>query len=123
LFRQDLLFPDPLTCLLIAKFEFALDEASDDVVLVDEVLSPDSSRFWNASSYEAGREQQSLDKQYLRDWLTSNNLAGKEGVEMPANVVAQTKDKYSEVFTVCNGYVEISLCGISVPCELDLPSS
>lgn len=86
--------------MLIAKFEFALDEASDDVVLVDEVLSPDSSRFWNASSYEPGREQLSLDKQYLRDWLTSNNLAGKEGVEMPADVVAQTKEKYAEVFTV-----------------------
>jgi phosphoribosylaminoimidazole-succinocarboxamide synthase len=48
------------------KFEFALDEATDEVVLVDEVLTPDSSRFWPASSYKVGRAQESLDKQFLR---------------------------------------------------------
>lgn len=48
------------------KFEFGLDETSDQVVLVDEVLTPDSSRFWPADTYQAGRAQESLDKQYLR---------------------------------------------------------
>lgn len=91
-----------LTLLPIAKFEFALDEANDEVVLVDEVLSPDSSRFWPASSYEVGREQDSFDKQYLRNWLTSQGLNGKEGVEIPEEVVAQTREKYREVFEVCN---------------------
>lgn len=48
------------------KFEFGLDEALNQVVLVDEVLTPDSSRFWPAVSYQVGRAQESLDKQYLR---------------------------------------------------------
>jgi phosphoribosylaminoimidazole-succinocarboxamide synthase len=70
------------------------------VVLVDEVLSPDSSRFWRASAYEPGREQESFDKQYLRNWLTSQGLKGKEGVEMPQEVVAETGAKYKEIFEV-----------------------
>lgn len=48
------------------KFEFGLDEETDEVVLVDEVLTPDSSRFWPASSYQVGKAQESFDKQYLR---------------------------------------------------------
>jgi phosphoribosylaminoimidazole-succinocarboxamide synthase len=51
------------------KFEFGLDESTSppSVVLIDEVLTPDSSRFWDAAKYEVGRPQESLDKQYLRD--------------------------------------------------------
>ncbi|KAK5988159.1 Phosphoribosylaminoimidazole-succinocarboxamide synthase [Cladobotryum mycophilum] len=85
------------------KFEFALDEATDEVVLVDEVLTPDSSRFWPADAYSVGREQDSFDKQYLRNWLTSNGLKGKEDVEMPEEVVAQTSEKYKEVFKRLTG--------------------
>ncbi|KAK1766594.1 Phosphoribosylaminoimidazole-succinocarboxamide synthase [Phialemonium atrogriseum] len=95
------------------KFEFALDEANDEVVLVDEVLSPDSSRFWPASSYEVGREQESFDKQYLRNWLTSQGLNGKEGVEIPEEVVAQTREKYREVFELLTGNtLETVLAGL-----------
>ncbi|NNC25273.1 phosphoribosylaminoimidazolesuccinocarboxamide synthase, partial [Salinisphaera sp. USBA-960] len=54
------------------KFEFGLD--GDNIVLVDEVLTPDSSRFWNATKYEVGKSQDSYDKQFLRDWLTSNGV-------------------------------------------------
>ena len=61
------------------KFEFGLDEDTDEVVLIDEVLTPDSSRFWPAAKYELGKGQDSFDKQYLRDWLTSNGLKGKRG--------------------------------------------
>ncbi|KAI1502994.1 putative phosphoribosylaminoimidazole-succinocarboxamide synthase [Biscogniauxia marginata] len=86
------------------KFEFALDEASDDVVLVDEVLTPDSSRFWPASSYEVGREQESFDKQHLRNWLTSQGLKGKQGVEIPEEVVAQTKERYNQIFQSLTGH-------------------
>lgn len=84
------------------KFEFGLD-ANDNVVLVDEVLTPDSSRFWNASTYEVGRGQDSYDKQFLRDWLTSNNLNGKDGVAMDESIVVQTKSKYVEAFEALTG--------------------
>lgn len=84
------------------KFEFGLDE-SGNVVLVDEVLTPDSSRFWNAEKYEVGKSQESYDKQFLRDWLTSNNLNGKEGVKMDDEIVTKTKEKYVEAYEVLTG--------------------
>jgi phosphoribosylaminoimidazole-succinocarboxamide synthase len=79
------------------KFEFGVDEKGE-VVLVDEVLTPDSSRFWPKESWEAnlGRAQPSFDKQFLRDWLTSNGLKGKEGVKVPDDVVEKTAAKYRE---------------------------
>lgn len=80
-----------------------MDEETDTVVLVDEVLTPDSSRFWPADKYEAGRGQDSYDKQYLRDWLTKKGLKGKEGVEMPEEVVEQTASKYKEAFEKLTG--------------------
>ncbi|KAH8908206.1 putative phosphoribosylaminoimidazole-succinocarboxamide synthase [Coniochaeta sp. PMI_546] len=85
------------------KFEFGLDESTDEVVLVDEVLTPDSSRFWPADKYEAGREQESFDKQFLRDWLTRSGLKGKEGVEMPGDVVEATAERYREAFKLLTG--------------------
>lgn len=85
------------------KFEFGLDEETDEVVLVDEVLTPDSSRFWSAQTYALGQAQDSFDKQYLRDWLTSNGLKGKEGVEMSEEVVANTSSKYAEAFQILTG--------------------
>ncbi|MCJ1373921.1 Bifunctional purine biosynthetic protein ade1 [Loxospora ochrophaea] len=80
------------------KFEFGLEAATDEIVLVDEVLTPDSSRFWPASSYEVGKTQSSFDKQYLRDWLVNRNLKGKQGVEMPVDVVRNTEARYIEAF-------------------------
>ena len=85
------------------KFEFGLDEESDEVVLVDEVLTPDSSRFWPASKYEVGKEQESYDKQFLRDWLTRSGLKGKQGVKMPEDVVKETASKYREAFELLTG--------------------
>ena len=84
------------------KFEFGLDE-NDNLVLVDEVLTPDSSRFWNASNYEIGKSQDSYDKQFLRDWLTSNNLAYKDGVAMDDDIVTRTKFKYVEAYESLTG--------------------
>lgn len=80
------------------KFEFALDEETDEVVLVDEVLTSDSSRMWPKDKYEAGRDQESFDKQILRNWLTENGLKGKEGVELPDYIVNATSERYKEVF-------------------------
>ena len=80
------------------KFEFGLDTETSEVILVDEVLTPDSSRFWPASSYKVGQGQESFDKQYLRDWLTSHELKGKPDVEMPEEIVENTADKYREAY-------------------------
>ncbi|KAJ9132553.1 Phosphoribosylaminoimidazole-succinocarboxamide synthase [Pleurostoma richardsiae] len=85
------------------KFEFGLDEETDEVVLIDEVLTPDSSRFWPAADYSVGHDQKSYDKQFLRNWLTSHGLKGKDGVSMPEDVVAQTRAKYLEVFEKLTG--------------------
>jgi phosphoribosylaminoimidazole-succinocarboxamide synthase len=85
------------------KFEFGLDEETDEVVLIDEVLTPDSSRFWPADKYEVGRDQDSYDKQYLRNWLTKEGLKGKQGVRMPDEVVEGTASKYREAFEKLTG--------------------
>ncbi|KAH6640163.1 hypothetical protein F5144DRAFT_639574 [Chaetomium tenue] len=85
------------------KFEFGLDEETDDIYLVDEVLTPDSSRFWSKADYETGRDQDSFDKQVLRNWLTDNGLKGKPDVEMPPEVVEKTKGRYTEVFKLMTG--------------------
>lgn len=85
------------------KFEFGLDEQTDEVVLIDEVLTPDSSRFWDAKTYKVGQGQASFDKQYLRDWLKSNGLKDKKDVAMTEEVVRETKKKYEEAFRLITG--------------------
>ena len=78
------------------KFEFGLDE-NGELVLADEVLTPDSSRFWNKAEYTVGTSPKSYDKQFVRDWLKANNLAGDPNIkEIPADVVAQTSAIYKE---------------------------
>jgi len=91
--------------ILIAdtKFEVGLDEETDEIYLVDEVLTPDSSRFWSKADYQAGREQDSFDKQVLRDWLTSNGLKGKLDVQIPPEVVEKTRARYMEVYRRLTG--------------------
>jgi len=87
------------------KFEFGLDEttAPPSVVLIDEVLTPDSSRFWSADEYEVGRPQESFDKQPVRDWLVKKGLKGKEGVELPDDIVNKTSERYKEAFRMLVG--------------------
>lgn len=80
------------------KFEFGLDTETDEIVLVDEVLTPDSSRFWPKDKYDIGRDQESYDKQYLRNWLTTTGNKGKSGVAMPQEIVDNTAKKYVEAF-------------------------
>ncbi|KAK7678145.1 Bifunctional purine biosynthetic protein ade1 [Cerrena zonata] len=84
------------------KFEFGLDE-NNDLVLVDEVLTPDSSRFWNLANYKIGQSQDSYDKQFLRDWLTSNGLNGKDGVSMDKDIIVRSKEKYIEAYEALTG--------------------
>ena len=85
--------------ILIAdtKFEFGLLE-SGEIILIDEVLTPDSSRFWPKSLYEAGRGQQSYDKQFVRDYLTSIGWDKKPPApELPNDISNKTTEKYIEV--------------------------
>lgn len=78
------------------KFEFGLDE-NGELVVGDEVLTPDSSRFWSREAYKVGVSPESFDKQYLRDWLTENGLDGKTPPpELPEEVVQRTREKYLE---------------------------
>ena len=84
------------------KFEFGLHDGK--VILVDEVLTPDSSRFWPKESYEPGKPQVSFDKQYIRDWL--KNTGWKEGTpppEIPTEVVEKTREKYLLALKILTG--------------------
>lgn len=78
------------------KFEFGLDE-DGNLVLGDEVLTPDSSRFWNLDTYKVGTSPASYDKQFVRDWLKDNNLAGDPNIKsIPDEIVAKTSALYHE---------------------------
>jgi phosphoribosylaminoimidazole-succinocarboxamide synthase len=85
------------------KFEFGSSPGAE-IVLGDEVLTPDSSRFWPADSYEPGRSQHSFDKQYVRDWLDSSGWDhSPPGPELPEDVVTQTRSRYVEAYERISG--------------------
>ena len=91
--------------ILIAdtKFEFGLDDAGN-LYLIDEVLTPDSSRFWPADQYVPGNNPPSFDKQYVRDWLeTSGWNKQAPAPELPADVAARTSEKYLEAYKKLTG--------------------
>lgn len=78
------------------KFEFGLDD-NDQLVLIDEVLTPDSSRFWPADTYQPGSSPESFDKQFVRDYLETLDWdKSPPGPELPAEIVAKTTEKYNE---------------------------
>ncbi len=85
------------------KFEFGLDP-NGNLVLMDEVLTPDSYRYWPSDSYQAGVNPPSYDKQFLRDWLETANVQGKPwsksppAPHLPEDVIAQTAAKYQEAW-------------------------
>ena len=81
------------------KFEFGLDE-NDNVIIGDEMLTPDSSRFWPLEGYMAGQSQPSYDKQFVRDWLKTNP---DSDYLLPDGVIAKTVDKYKEAFFMLTG--------------------
>jgi phosphoribosylaminoimidazole-succinocarboxamide synthase len=85
------------------KFEFGRS-AGAEIVLADEVLTPDSSRFWPADEYEAGRAQRSFDKQYVRDWLDESGWDhSPPGPNLPEDVIASTRDRYIEAYERISG--------------------
>lgn len=81
------------------KFEFGLDE-NGEVVLGDEMLTPDSSRFWPQKGYESGKSQPSFDKQFVRDWLKANP---NSDYLLPEDVVKRTVEKYEEAYELLTG--------------------
>jgi phosphoribosylaminoimidazole-succinocarboxamide synthase len=84
------------------KFEFGF--AGGEVILIDEVLTPDSSRFWPEDTYEPGRGQPSFDKQYVRDWLDESGWDHEPPPpELPADVVEQTAARYREAYERITG--------------------
>ncbi len=90
------------------KFEFGLvsGNGADEIVLIDEALTPDSSRFWPLESYAPGRGQASFDKQYVRDYLDEIEWDRRPPApELPAAVVERTRDKYREAYRLLTGSV------------------
>lgn len=81
------------------KFEFGIDE-NGQIVLGDEMLTPDSSRFWPLDGYEAGHSQPSFDKQFVRDWLKANP---ESDYNLPQEVIDKTIAKYLEAYTMLTG--------------------
>lgn len=89
--------------IIIADTKFEFGVIDGQVTLIDECLTPDSSRFWPAASYEEGKVQPSYDKQYVRDWLRANWDMTGEPPHLPEDVIANTTAKYQEAFSIITG--------------------
>ena len=87
--------------IIIADTKFEFGKIGNDLILIDEVLTPDSSRFWPKSSYEPGQSQESFDKQYLRDYLNTLNWdKTPPAPTLPDDVIENTRNKYLEALTI-----------------------
>jgi phosphoribosylaminoimidazole-succinocarboxamide synthase len=90
--------------IIIADTKFEWGRAGDQIILIDEVLTPDSSRFWPAAGYEPGHGQPSFDKQFVRDWLEQSGWdKNSPPPTLPAEVVERTRSKYIEAFQTLTG--------------------
>jgi phosphoribosylaminoimidazole-succinocarboxamide synthase len=91
--------------ILIADTKFEWGEAGGEIILVDEVLTPDSSRFWPADTYEPGHDQPSFDKQFLRNWLDTLTWWKRTppGPDLPEDIVTNTRAKYVEAYERITG--------------------
>ena len=79
------------------KFEWGFHKG--ELILIDEVMTPDSSRFWPADQYEPGRNQLSFDKQFVREWLESTTWdKNSPPPELPPEIIAKTREKYIDAF-------------------------
>jgi phosphoribosylaminoimidazole-succinocarboxamide synthase len=88
------------------KFEFGLDK--DDLILVDEIFTPDSSRFWPLQRYQPGQSQPSLDKQFVRDYLLRSSWDRKSvPPALPPDIIEQTVKRYFEIFSLLSGRSEL----------------
>ena len=90
--------------IIIADTKFEWGLVDDELILIDEVLTPDSSRFWPADKYQPGRGQASFDKQFVRDWLETTTWdKNSPPPALPADVIANTRAKYIEAFERITG--------------------
>ncbi len=90
--------------IIVADTKFEFGEMNGEVILVDEVLTPDSSRFWLADQYQVGTNPASLDKQYVRDYLETLDWdKSAPGPELPADVVSKTTAKYLDAYRMLTG--------------------
>jgi len=109
IYRRAAAYAEPRGILLAdTKFEFGLlktDSGSDELIWIDEALTPDSSRFWPAAQYQPGGPQPSFDKQFVRDYLERIHWPKiPPGPELPADVVAATRAKYREAYRILAGH-------------------
>ena len=104
IYRRAAAYAEPRGIILAdTKFEFGL--VGDELIWIDEALTPDSSRFWPADGYQPGRAQPSFDKQYVRDYLERIGWNKQPpGPELPPDVVAATRDKYREAYRQLTGH-------------------
>jgi phosphoribosylaminoimidazole-succinocarboxamide synthase len=90
--------------IIIADTKFEFGSVGDDIILIDEILTPDSSRFWPQESYSPGGPQKSYDKQYLRDYLNTLDWNKKApGPALPDDVIANTRQKYLDALIQLSG--------------------
>jgi phosphoribosylaminoimidazole-succinocarboxamide synthase len=92
--------------ILLADTKFEWGEIDGRIILIDEVLTPDSSRFWPADKYQPGRDQESFDKQFVRNYLEDINFnKSGPGVELPADITEKTSAKYIDAYERLTGSV------------------
>jgi phosphoribosylaminoimidazole-succinocarboxamide synthase len=90
--------------IILADTKFEWGDVAGKTILIDEVLTPDSSRFWPAAKYQPGRDQESFDKQFVRNYLESINFdKSGPGVKLPDDVVKKTSEKYIECYELLTG--------------------
>ncbi len=86
------------------KFEWGLEESTGSLILIDEVLTPDSSRYWAAETYRPGGPQPSFDKQFVRDWLEASGWdKSSPPPVLPDDIVAKTREKYVDAYEIITG--------------------
>ena len=90
--------------IIIADTKFEWGRIGDEIILIDEIMTPDSSRFWPADQYQVGANPPSFDKQFVRDWLTSTDWdKNSEPPALPDDIIAQTRAKYIEAYEQLTG--------------------
>lgn len=89
--------------IIIADTKFEFGTVDGQIILADEVLTPDSSRFWGADVYEVGKEQPSFDKQFVRNWLNANWDRTGNPPRLPEDVIAKTSEKYIQAYETITG--------------------
>ncbi len=90
--------------IIIADTKFEFGMLDGEIILIDEIMTPDSSRFWPLNDYEPGRGQNSFDKQIVRDWLTNSGWDKTHpGPKLPAQIIENTSNTYKEIFTRLTG--------------------